>query len=686
MAPEATLAEEKAAEDAQKAAQEDAVLESLDHKMICPACGAQIPEDSAFCPNCGAPIGPKPDAAPAQRTCPKCGTPVPEDSVFCPNCGTRIEQQQNPITQQPVGYGDSIPPYLRQANQPTPQPVPAPGPQNPTSSQQPPYASQQPVPGQQPGSLQSAPGQQPPYAPQQPAPQPVPAPKKKKKSKLPLIIGIIIAVLVALIGAAAVYLFVLKPTIDLNPYLDVKFDGYSVIGTATAEFDEGKFEEDWGKKIGIRNKVLSVFNREDASEDPAADFLSDCVDYSLNKADGLANGDTVTVSFTCDDTKADKSYGCKLKYADADFTVDGLEEAEVFDPFQGMDLEVDGMSGEAYGYLTGTPADPAAYDFSFDLDKSESLSNGDTVTATISAGGEDPVTYCIEQYGKLPQPTSKTFDVTGLDAYITKLDEIPAADLDAMKSNAEDEYGKDETWPDDEVLQDYEYLGTILMTKDPSTVSEDDGYYQHNELYIVIREDIYNNYDSYHQVNSVYRYIGYSDLVLHADSTTNYEDLYTEWPDDTCTFEIDNSYVYWEYYGYATLDELYDAIRTEFGDTYVMEDDIDSALANAPADTSVIPEEEEEPTEEGIIFPDSSEELIPEEDIEALSDEDLRLAINEIYAREGYTFTKDDMIAYYSQFDWYEPIISADDFTMDDFNDIERQNVEALQKERDSRN
>ncbi len=72
--------------------------------------------------------------------------------------------------------------------------------------------------------------------------------------------------------------------------------------------------------------------------------------------------------------------------------------------------------------------------------------------------------------------------------------------------------------------------------------------------------------------------------------------------------------------------------------------------------------------EEGIIFPDSSEKIIDSDDIKDLSDEELRYAINEIYARNGYIFKDKELKKYYNKFDWYEEIVPSGEFSMDMFN------------------
>ena len=86
-----------------------------------------------------------------------------------------------------------------------------------------------------------------------------------------------------------------------------------------------------------------------------------------------------------------------------------------------------------------------------------------------------------------------------------------------------------------------------------------------------------------------------------------------------------------------------------------------------------------------MIFPDSSREVLYEDVIEDLSDEELRLAINELYARHGYIFKDETLREYFKQFDWYEEKINSDDFSIDVFNEIERENIDLLKEERESK-
>jgi YARHG domain len=71
-----------------------------------------------------------------------------------------------------------------------------------------------------------------------------------------------------------------------------------------------------------------------------------------------------------------------------------------------------------------------------------------------------------------------------------------------------------------------------------------------------------------------------------------------------------------------------------------------------------------------LIFPDSDRRLLAAGDLTGLSKEDLRIARNEILAREGRYFNSPDLTARFSRFAWYVPR------TWDPLlNDVEQANV-----------
>ncbi|RYD17684.1 MAG: YARHG domain-containing protein, partial [Verrucomicrobiaceae bacterium] len=55
-------------------------------------------------------------------------------------------------------------------------------------------------------------------------------------------------------------------------------------------------------------------------------------------------------------------------------------------------------------------------------------------------------------------------------------------------------------------------------------------------------------------------------------------------------------------------------------------------------------------------YPESSQKLLKEEDVENMKSEPLRLMRNEIYARHGYSFKLADMREHFDKEDWYMPV------------------------------
>lgn len=87
---------------------------------------------------------------------------------------------------------------------------------------------------------------------------------------------------------------------------------------------------------------------------------------------------------------------------------------------------------------------------------------------------------------------------------------------------------------------------------------------------------------------------------------------------------------------------------------------------------------ESEPTDTGYIFPDSSERLLTEADLQGLSSWELKIARNEIYARHGRRFNSQELQNYFDSRDWYRGTIDPASFTDEMLSDIELANVQLL--------
>ena len=507
------------------------------------------------------------------------------------------------------------------------------------------------------------------------------------------------------------------PTINLNKYVTITVDGYDTVGKADVEFDREKFKEDYEKKLASKVESTSDYDSSDYEDldeylgelvdeyedeyeniaslfgdeydgSTSGTFLSECVDGSLDKVHSLSNGDVVTYTWSCDDSYALQKYGYKLKYSNIEYKVSGLKKAETFDPFEGMEIAFSGVGPEGTAEISGTPTNSEAKDLTFSCSQDYGLSNGDTIVVSVnSPSGEDIIDYCMEQFGKIPSPIEKDYTVEGLDSYVTSAADITEDSLKQMQDKAVEVYNNQaQSWDSSVTLNSFTYMGTYFLSKKKDA----DNYGCNNALYLLYKTEVHiqyaDEYESYDQVVPGYWYIYFTDILTNnkgevsvsLDSyRTPYDEYYVEANSD------DWWGLTWYFDGYEEMNSLKESIGEEFEleyyDTTVNVDD--NAAATALEQSSNVSTSDED----GIIFSNSSDTLLDTGEIAALSDEDLRLAINELYARHGYTFKDQGLLDYYKKFDWYQPTVSPDEFSFDLFNDTEKANVQAMQEERDSR-
>lgn len=78
------------------------------------------------------------------------------------------------------------------------------------------------------------------------------------------------------------------------------------------------------------------------------------------------------------------------------------------------------------------------------------------------------------------------------------------------------------------------------------------------------------------------------------------------------------------------------------------------------------------------IIPFSDSEYISYSDLYGLSQTEVTLARNEIYARHGRKFTTDSIREYFESKSWYYPQYSPDDFSESVFNQYEKENLKTI--------
>lgn len=87
---------------------------------------------------------------------------------------------------------------------------------------------------------------------------------------------------------------------------------------------------------------------------------------------------------------------------------------------------------------------------------------------------------------------------------------------------------------------------------------------------------------------------------------------------------------------------------------------------------------EELDEDNNFIFWDSDRRYITEAELDQLTEAEIRIARNEIYARRGYIFTFPDMIEHFSNCQWYTGTEASMEAVANQFNEFEKENIQTL--------
>ena len=359
---------------------------------------------------------------------------------------------------------------------------------------------------------------------------------------------------IAVIVAAILIVVNITSTINLNDFVTIEVDGYNGYGTAVISVDWEAMEAKYGDKVKFSKEVKEGMGAFGGFLDgiSAFDGLRGSVDVSLDTDEGLSNGDEIHYTWDIDD-ELFQYVSCKLKYTEGTYTVEGLKEAETFDPFADLTVTFEGIStnGELNMEYAGEELNP--YDFS--CDTAYGLANGDTVTITLD---DYLVEYCLLELGKIPSAMEKTYTVEGLSEYVTDFSAIPQEFLDSMKKEAEDaiyaytaqEYGSDYT------LGELTYGGYVLSAVSSAT----DFYGTLNDLCLIYTGTVTGKEEEL-PATTVYYPVEFTDIL-----STNGEMSYDELEGIRGYASLSG---YWfSTDGYLNPVVCYDDISTYYGDNY----------------------------------------------------------------------------------------------------------------------
>lgn len=361
-----------------------------------------------------------------------------------------------------------------------------------------------------------------------------------------------------------------RVTINLNDYLQVDYSGYNSSGDAEVSLNETKFKKDHPKlklTSGGQKELDKVWEEEDDEDDELFGqgknfvkkhttsvflLLFDMDEYAeLDKSSELSNGDTISVTWDPEGIFAslkeyEEVFKVKFKYSDTTLTVEGLEEPEKVDVFEGLTLEFSGTEpeGEAYAY------DEGDHDWyvSFDVEPSEGLSNGDKVTVTADWTDSD-----TELYGVMPETLTKEYTVEGLDSRVASFEDIPTDLQEAMKSD-----GKKKA----------EQSGEYYSSRSTFLGCDEIGYYFVKATDGTDDPDVYMLYKMRAEEEGFGKFSYYYAVEFSSiQPDTRVSDLY---PDPVYTMFYTPTGGFYD--GYTSLQELYDDIEQNTYSGYEIED------------------------------------------------------------------------------------------------------------------
>ena len=383
------------------------------------------------------------------------------------------------------------------------------------------------------------------------------------------------------------------PTIDVSKYMTLSADGYNTVGKLNISFDTEKLEKDYGKQIATRFKKQMKNLKDDTYglssltaslyDGYETDlFAETCATGSADKTKNLSNGDVVTYTWDDNSDEAEEAFGVKVKYTDITYTVSGLASVNTFDAFDGVDVEFSGISPDGRATVNSLPTAAEAQGLYYTLDENSGLSTGDTVTLTVHSNRDD-FSDCIDKYGAMPQATEKTFTVEGLNEYVTSADTLSDSVLVSLQNQAEDVFKSyaAQRFSNGQTFKGMTYLGNYILTP-----KNKDSWGDKDRIVLAYQVTVHHDYTSelnttYDADDSFFWYITFNNVSKDADG--NIASGLNDYDTPTTFVKIDSgvqkysfssSTETWEYYGYASLDSLYNAAVNQYVENYNHQDNV----------------------------------------------------------------------------------------------------------------
>lgn len=225
--------------------------------------------------------------------------------------------------------------------------------------------------------------------------------------------------------------------VDLNECVKLKVEGVDTVGTAHVEVDDDKLKLMIAEALGIDvpddvddlesfGAALSAMEKIEEARD--------CIEFIVEPAENLSNGDKVTVSAEIDEVTCEE-LGIKFKFKQIEEKVSGLKKADVISQkelFKDIIVEFTGVAPEASVQIRNTSKHEFISQLSFTADKTSNLNKGDKIVVTAS------VPYGVASDEYILKETSKEYVVKKVDTYVTSFGQISEDDVKKIMNQARD--------------------------------------------------------------------------------------------------------------------------------------------------------------------------------------------------------------------------------------------------------
>ena len=365
-----------------------------------------------------------------------------------------------------------------------------------------------------------------------------------------LIIGIGAFVAIAIVLAVVLINVFGKTVVNLNDYLEIEYSGYDGVATAVYTIDTDEIIDDYGDEVG--EKIVAA------------------ISGSFDKETELSNGDKVTFEWDCDEEALENIKGYKFKYRDESVKISDLKEGTVIDYFANMEVTFSGYEGYASVHVRDNFPDREEYKYvRLKCDNDKDIYNGDEIVVSLIYNSysdytdEELADFLYDEGKWVPKEFKKTVVVSGLDTYLTKIEDLPEADLNVIN-----EYAKEKcidtsfqyTLTGSSTTKAVDYVGAYIVKK-PAVFGSGDDYI----TYFVYEVTVNNKYSDYDEDNKYYWCISLKNISTNEAGELIYDVSKASLVNDNIYINAGftsswGGSVSWCYKGYKSTEAIYKAL------------------------------------------------------------------------------------------------------------------------------